>query len=971
MLRLVPTSLLCLFAFAGSVVATAAHAEEPRNVPSTVFLTAREPEAPGPAGGIPALGMREVVRQAFLLAARDELGLATRDSILREDFPEKPDEQSVPFELFCRTLDPADDRKLEYVLTRQGAPQKPLWQLKFTVDDFPPLVSITVKAEVWSRKELKDVLLKAGYNGHVPAARLSSEVPNAAYDLLWTWNEISVMAGVRRLHAEIREKGESRDLLSALAIGYANLGSLTDYHNSAAHKVYYARAMLYQERLSKQTNDTPWSLFTSAYVAAQLGMPDAASIWIDQAKKKMAAGSDRPLPWFADVLDKFAHGDLRAMTKSVGSSRERDLARYLNLQAVRFGELDDLIIKASLDLLKDCPDCPRVYNILALSGSLGPMRQGAYGAFNVTGKFLRKRLPDVPGLPESARKLLSGAEEHPEKEVEIEFRKDLVAALKRAGAPKSDTGEPSLSALGHMIDDINFAQALRRLGFEGDDLPSSASLCAAHPYGAYVDAFTYKKAEMEPAARALQKKIDLTQVTFNDSNMLQTIYAMGPTPQLHSWHQVPGYHCDAILADQMRSIKAGWFGTPDDPKVNAENMAYCWSICSKLPIAIATRINRDWQHAAKEMEGYEKTHADDPLVTKALTDRYCKLKRYDDAERCAKLLVKADPDYPSFRLLASVYRATKDHAHWKETLDQAIQLPASGLERAQVQNEIALELLDRFEFQEAVTYADAAAETGAAWTLMTAARCHEMLGEWKKSEQFVQTVSENYEGSRFSWMYWCHRTGRGDVRRADELARKQLEGWGTTLFAAQYRNIAFYYLATGEPDKALLLLQKTYENGHEYYAGLHGAIVADSLGKSDERDALLKQVIETKLPHNFVESKGGEVYSPLAAQFREALASNGDKPLDLAKVDEIQSKSHLPASVLRYFVGVFLKNRGDLPNATKYLTRCAQSTDWNQVEHVLACQLLREMKVQVPPVEEGAKSKTPAPDSAKSKSNGS
>ncbi len=69
-------------------------------------------------------------------------------------------------------------------------------------------------------------------------------------------------------------------------------------------------------------------------------------------------------------------------------------------------------------------------------------------------------------------------------------------------------------------------------------------------------------------------------------------------------------------------------------------------------------------------------------MTKALTDRYCKLKRYGDAERCAKLHVKADPDYPSYRVLASVYRAMKDHARWKETLDKTIELPTSGLERA-------------------------------------------------------------------------------------------------------------------------------------------------------------------------------------------------------------------------------------------------------------------------------------------------
>jgi hypothetical protein len=52
---------------------------------------------------------------------------------------------------------------------------------------------------------------------------------------------------------------------------------------------------------------------------------------------------------------------------------------------------------------------------------------------------------------------------------------------------------------------------------------------------------------------------------------------------------------------------------------------------------------------------------------------------------------------------------------------------------------------------------------------------------------------------------------------------------------------------------------------------------------------------------------------------------------------------------LPYFVGVFLKNRGDLETAKTYLIRCAQSKDWQKVNDVLACQTLRVMKVQVPP----------------------
>jgi hypothetical protein len=54
-------------------------------------------------------------------------------------------------------------------------------------------------------------------------------------------------------------------------------------------------------------------------------------------------------------------------------------------------------------------------------------------------------------------------------------------------------------------------------------------------------------------------------------------------------------------------------------------------------------------------------------------------------------------------------------------------------------------------------------------------------------------------------------------------------------------------------------------------------------------------------------------------------------------------------------VGMFLKNRGDLETAKKYLIPAAQSQNWEGVEHVLACQSLRDMKVKVPPVEDAPK----------------
>ncbi len=70
-----------------------------------------------------------------------------------------------------------------------------------------------------------------------------------------------------------------------------------------------------------------------------------------------------------------------------------------------------------------------------------------------------------------------------------------------------------------------------------------------------------------------------------------------------------------------------------------------------------------------------------------------------------------------------------------------------------------------------MVYADAAAESYSAWSMLTACECHEMLKEWDKAEQFIRAVAERYDGEQFEWMLWCYRTGHGDTDAADQCAR--------------------------------------------------------------------------------------------------------------------------------------------------------------------------------------------------------
>ncbi len=211
------------------------------------------------------------------------------------------------------------------------------------------------------------------------------------------------------------------------------------------------------------------------------------------------------------MLDAFGRGRPSQMLKLAKTPPQRRLARYLYLQSVMYGPLYELTVKAANDFLEDCPQSPFGYQVLASTQVLGPAREGADKGLAVTGALLRLRLLDVPGLPEPMIKRIKNAEPPQNDSAEVEFRKLLIADLKRGGTPQLDRGEPSLCAVGNAIDDIHFAQLVRKLdvyrkllGLSVDDMIAvMGPLVADHPYAAYMVSFTDNK----PAKRRRRRDV--------------------------------------------------------------------------------------------------------------------------------------------------------------------------------------------------------------------------------------------------------------------------------------------------------------------------------------------------------------------------------------------------------------------------------------------------------------------------------
>ncbi len=328
------------------------------------------------------------------------------------------------------------------------------------------------------------------------------------------------------------------------------------------------------------------------------------------------------------------------MLKVAKTPAERRLANFFNVQAVVGGSLEDPLVRAVRDLLRECPDCLRAYNLLAVSDALGPSRLGAESGPAVANRTLRKRLLDISGLPQPIIDHLRDAGADLDAAQEVAFHKAVIAALKAAGTPELDRGEPSLSSIAQTIEEIDFAQLVVRLEFLRNSLGVSVTemlatygpLYRAHPDAGFLSSFSRNRREEEAGAAALAKNLELYAVTMNDRRIIQWWYSITPTPHVHAVYALPGRHCDSIFLDDLRCMSADFFGPPDDPKNGSFSMLQAWGTSNKLPVAVAMRISRDWPRAKTEVEKYERDYADDPNVQNALAKRFMSLKRWNDAD---------------------------------------------------------------------------------------------------------------------------------------------------------------------------------------------------------------------------------------------------------------------------------------------------------------------------------------------------
>jgi tetratricopeptide (TPR) repeat protein len=362
------------------------------------------------------------------------------------------------------------------------------------------------------------------------------------------------------------------------------------------------------------------------------------------------------------------------------------------------------------------------------------------------------------------------------------------------------------------------------------------------------------------------------------------------------------------------------------------------------PLAIAAMIDLNWAgDAEKQAERWDQEYAGRPLVMAALARRYESLMRSDDAQRALERYIAKSPDDWAFEKLADYYLAEGDTDKWLATLDEFLKHEDYALAHARVRVKIANHFMEKGEWEQARPYADAAAETYAAWAMLCAARCYEGLGDYQTAEQWVARMAERYDGQQVEWFVWCKRTGHGNVEQAAALAREYFTQLSPRATQEDYNYMGLFNLMNGKELAARDAYQKADKMGHTAYFSVHMALLSDTAGDAEKRDAALKDAID-RPPGKDVVPAFNEASIKLARLFQQSLAGDAAVKLDQLAIDSIlKPVNENGAASLIYFAARFLDEHGDKELALSYWRRCAAQK--HSLLHVLALDHLRQLGV--------------------------
>jgi tetratricopeptide (TPR) repeat protein len=923
--------------------------------------------------------VRELGRQALLIAARDELGLATRDETLDEVFPDSI--AQAKRDLFVSVRGQYSGA-VRFQIWPASKPEELLSTKKEKGFNPRIILNETENLEPRIRGELRDKLRGLGFNGKVAPPNEKNLPPDSIEGQLLEMNFVSQFAAVRAAHAAIAEKGQSRAWLGVLARGYANLSLMTEHHWKSNTEVFAARALLYCQRLTNVYANDSRAHAERAYALAIVGLHGPALDELKHVEELRKKHPDEPtLPGWYELIGPYCSFQ-REPVIAVGERRPslRQLAQRLSFEQHRaFGD-PRWLFNSARQTINVCPEEYGVYAALTSNNAtLAAGRTGAYYAPAALAHFFPARIAQQDGVPKPVRDAAKGeADTKGENAKPGDYKskkKDdppapaaessgdyavatmpIVEALRAATRSGDDKGEPSWSALGELLFEEQFVQAANFLkvamnateSSHADEVKSMLPAIKGHRYARHIESYA--------SPGNVNDIIGDMPIIDPRGNMRPMILRIWPFD-----NQI----------GKSRAADASWCGMYDRSLTfnglqEADNafISYFWNnmaadvqrrwadsyqlISPHSPQALRFAIQMAGIPTEEKLNQWEAEAGEDPAVYNQLGKYFSEHQRYDDAIRVFERSIKLTPTMEAFVGLANMYRGAGQDEKWQPTLERFFESESLGLEHAQVHSLIANDLIDKGKIEEAKPHAEAAGETYSQWGLMLASRVEELLGHWDNSEKWIRAASEAYPTTGGDeWYFWCRRTGRGNVDEARKLvqiylkvecAKADVEGQ-LKLFtfhmteddvraaSADLKAIIERAVALNTPDEDMVRAQ------------VQSAIVARELKDKAAEQAAVKEArrLIAKFRENY--PKLGEIYTAIC----DVLEGNLPSDETLATIEkDLDGEPPQVRVNCQYFLGRAFELAGNKVLSEKYWQQCVSHGPYDRYPATLAGKYLSD-----------------------------
>jgi len=731
----------------------------------------------------PASLTREILRQAFLVAARDELGLDTRDAWMGSEMPATREqaEGNLPFDVAFSLS--ADDEEARIV--RGVGRQRPTVKgTAFRLEHDANYLGLLGQAEEASRTRFVAALEAEGFAKRAADPEIDYDVTKRSLEALDHLDEIRLFAALRHFHAIRGGDGvDEQTRLGGLVRGYALLGLLTEHGWHPLSKDLKARALVYAQRMAAKDPESPLGWWHRAYALALTGLHAAALDDLARAETLTdgASGRSAPPSWVppVDAFCRMNLSDLDASRKNAPVLA--DLLEFIALDQAACGPQATAV---GIRLLERESSCLWLKDAIAKLGYLGPSSAITAAAAQGVATAIVPEVVRLDGFPAAAK---PKARPQPGGRADgatvdlaptASLIRELLDRGRLAADGQPDHGEPRWETLGLLVRELAWMAVFDRAKFErlqygvptDEWLSVSRPIITLHPYGD--TALLYAS---DPAVRAKATETTLAyRPDVIEYSMLAFFDRTIPFDDKRraTLSRVAARFVDDTAGELARFLRYA------SPKAEEESFEYWWSrlreVSPHSPMIQLTAISRGLQPRPGDENEIARQAEQFASVAAKVGRRHLDRKEFDEADALLERAAKLSHDGQTYQVWAEVHAMKGDDRRWLEVLEAALEEPDFGLQHASIRCAIARKLLHAGKAEQAIPYAEQAARTFSGDGIDLLSQCNESLRKWDRAEAILKAGFERYPGT-VGWYAFCRRTGKGDARAAETQLREVLE----------------------------------------------------------------------------------------------------------------------------------------------------------------------------------------------------